>query len=195
MIWGGHGFEVMFKKRCFLRHEVADIHPHTHTYAYMQHAQCMGEPHSLALYDIYIIFGKKLSTTPEHQVSILNSVNTRPELSRNCLESSKKSLLLEDTFGIQYPHQNDYESKSLRVTFVIIRGQQSAKTDFGECFSRTLLMGVRTKNRGRPHQACFSCSPGGGEKLFDPWASGHKGQECLQETPTKKFMFTLFLLP
>ena len=40
-----------------------------------------------------------------------------------------------------------------------------------------------------------SCGPGDGEKHFDPWASGHKGQECPQEIRTKNFMFMLFLLP
>ena len=40
----------------------------------------------------------------------------------------------------------------------------------------------------------FSCGPGGGEKLFDPWASGRKGQECPREIRTKKFMFMLFLI-
>ena len=44
-------------------------------------------------------------------------------------------------------------------------------------------------------ESAFSCGPGGGEKLFDPWASGHKGQECPREIPTKKFMFMLFFLP
>ena len=34
----------------------------------------------------------------------------------------------------------------------------------------------------------FSCGPGGGEKLFDPWASGRKGQECPREIRTKKFI-------
>ena len=61
-------------------------------------------------------------------------------------------------------------------------------------------MDVRTKNRGRPHQkvrfpAGRGCGPGGGEKLFDPWASGRKGQECPREIRTKKFMFMLFFLP
>ena len=38
----------------------------------------------------------------------------------------------------------------------------------------------------------FSCGPGGGEKLFDPWAFGRKGQECPREIRAKKFMFMLF---
>ena len=44
-------------------------------------------------------------------------------------------------------------------------------------------------------KSAFSCVPGGGEKLFDPWASGRKGQECPREIRTKKFMFMLFFLP
>ena len=34
--------------------------------------------------------------------------------------------------------------------------------------------------------------PGGGEKLFDPWASVRKGQDCPQEIRTKKFMVIFF---
>ena len=36
--------------------------------------------------------------------------------------------------------------------------------------------------------------PGGGEKLFDPWASGRRGQECPQEIRSKMFIFMLFSL-
>ena len=57
-------------------------------------------------------------------------------------------------------------------------------------------MDVRAENRGRPLQKVrFPAAPVGGEKLFDPWASGRKGQECPQEIRTKKFMFMLFFLP
>ena len=48
-------------------------------------------------------------------------------------------------------------------------------------------MDVRTKN-------AFSCGPGGGEKLFDPRASGRKGQECPREIWITKIMFMLFSL-
>ena len=41
----------------------------------------------------------------------------------------------------------------------------------------------------------FFCGPGDGEKLFDPGASGRKGQECPREIRTEKFMFMLFFLP
>ena len=55
---------------------------------------------------------------------------------------------------------------------------------------------------GRPHQRswtsapenAFSCGTGGGDKLFDPWASGHKGQECPRELRTEKLMFVFFPL-
>ena len=51
-------------------------------------------------------------------------------------------------------------------------------------------MDVRAENRGRPHQKVrFFCGPGDGEKLFDPRASGRKGQECPREIRTEKFMF------
>ena len=57
-------------------------------------------------------------------------------------------------------------------------------------------MDVRAENRGRPQQKVrFFCGPGDGEKLFDPRASGRKGQECPREIQTKKFMFMLFFLP
>ena len=48
--------------------------------------------------------------------------------------------------------------------------------------------------KSAPKSVFFSCSPGGGEKLFDPRASGPKGQECPQEIPFQKFMFMLFSL-
>ena len=48
-------------------------------------------------------------------------------------------------------------------------------------------MDVRAENRA------FSCGPGVGERLFDPWAFGRKGQECPREIRAKKFMFMLFL--
>ena len=56
---------------------------------------------------------------------------------------------------------------------------------FGSWTSAPKIVDVRTKS-------AFSCGPGGGEKLFDPWASGRKGQECPREIRTKKFMFMLF---
>ena len=50
-------------------------------------------------------------------------------------------------------------------------------------------MDVRAENRGRLHQKlAFSFGPGGGETLFDPWASGRKRPECPLEIRIKKFM-------
>ena len=43
-------------------------------------------------------------------------------------------------------------------------------------------------------ESVFSCGPGDGEKLFDPWASGRKGQQCPQDIRTDKLMFMLFFL-
>ena len=57
-------------------------------------------------------------------------------------------------------------------------------------------MDVRAENRVRPHQkSAFFCGPGDGEKLFDPRASGRKGQECPREIRTEKFTFMLFFFP
>ena len=54
----------------------------------------------------------------------------------------------------------------------------------------------RRKSWTSAPKSAFSCVPGGGEKLFDPWASGRKGQECPREIRTKKlFMSMLFFLP
>ena len=53
----------------------------------------------------------------------------------------------------------------------------------------------RRKSWTSAPKSAFSCGPSGGEKLFDPWASGRKGQECPREIRTKKFMFMLFFLP
>ena len=43
--------------------------------------------------------------------------------------------------------------------------------------------------------SAFFCGPGDGEKLFDPRASGRKGQECPREIRAEKFMFMPFSLP
>ena len=44
-------------------------------------------------------------------------------------------------------------------------------------------------------ESAFSCGPGDGEKLLDPWSSGRKGQECPREIQTEKSMFRLLFLP
>ena len=53
----------------------------------------------------------------------------------------------------------------------------------------------RRKSWTSAPKSVFSCGPGGGEKLFDPRASGREGQECPREIQTKKFMFMLFFFP
>ena len=53
----------------------------------------------------------------------------------------------------------------------------------------------RRKSWTSAPKSAFSCGPAGGEKLFDPGASGRKGQECPREIRTKKFMFMLFFFP
>ena len=84
-----------------------------------------------------------------------------------------------------------------RATLRKVEAKKSTQTFFVQSLSITLrVMDVRAENRGRPHQkSAFSCGPGGGEKLFDPGASGRKGQECPREIRTKKFMFMLLFLP
>ena len=79
----------------------------------------------------------------------------------------------------------------------ILGPKKSTQTFFVQSFSTTLrIVDVRAENRGRLHQKVrFPAAPGGGEKLFDPWASGRKGQECPREIRTKKFMFMLFFAP
>ena len=53
----------------------------------------------------------------------------------------------------------------------------------------------RRKSWTSAPKSAFSCGRGGGEKLFDPWAFGRKGQERPQEIRAKKFLFMLFFLP
>ena len=40
-------------------------------------------------------------------------------------------------------------------------------------------------------KSAFFCGPSDEEKLFDPGASKRKGQECLRELRTEKFVFML----
>ena len=55
---------------------------------------------------------------------------------------------------------------------VLVGAEKTAQKTFSvQSFSGTLrVKDVRAENRG------FSCGFGGGEKLFDLWASGRKGQ-------------------
>ena len=74
--------------------------------------------------------------------------------------------------------------------------KKSTQTFFVQSFLSTLrVMGrPRRKSWTSAAKSAFSCGPAGGEKLFDPAASGRKGQECPREIRTKKFMFMLFFL-
>ena len=54
---------------------------------------------------------------------------------------------------------------------------------------------LRRKSWTSALKSAFSCGTSSGEKLFDPWASGRKGQECPREIRTKKFMFMLLFFP
>ena len=53
---------------------------------------------------------------------------------------------------------------------------------------------LRQKSWTSAPKSAFFCGPGDGEKLFDPGASGRKGQECPREIRAKMFMFMLFFL-
>ena len=45
-------------------------------------------------------------------------------------------------------------------------------------------------------KSAFSCGPGGGEKLFEPWASGRKRQECPAGNPDQKvYVYAVFFFP
>ena len=118
-------------------------------------------------------------TRPKNALSKL-SIKIRRQFPKICQAKLKTSPQIRSA---ETRDQRTYLDKVLRET---IRSGTSAPK----------IMDFRTKNNGRPLQkVCVSCGPGGGEKLFDPWASGRKGQECLQETWTKKFMFMLFFFP
>ena len=81
----------------------------------------------------------------------------------------------------------DLENKrgqKINANFFVQRFRQP----FRSWTSAPKIVDVRTKK-------CVFLRPAGGEKLFDPWASGRKGQERLWEIRTKKFMFMLFFFP
>ena len=86
------------------------------------------------------------------------------------------------------------DSENRKVAVLIPFPKNSS---FAQSFSTThRVMDVcAKKSRTSAPKSAFSCGRGGGEKPFDPWASGRKGQECPREIRTKKFMFMLFFLP
>ena len=76
-----------------------------------------------------------------------------------------------------------------------VSGQKISANIFVQSFPRALrVMDVRTHPTivDVRTKSVFSCGPGVGEKLFDPWASGRKDQECRREIRTKKIMFLRF---
>ena len=76
---------------------------------------------------------------------------------------------------------------------LFLGAKKTTQTFFVQSFSTTLrVMGPRRKSWTSAPKSAFSRGPGGGEKLFDPWACGRKGRECPREIRTKKFMFMLF---
>ena len=92
-----------------------------------------------------------------------------------------------------FSSQNKFFINVINDIILICRDQKSNATFLDKVFGEPLgswtsapkIVDIRTKS-------VFSCSPSAGEKLFDPWASGRKGQECPQEIRTNKFMFMLF---
>ena len=93
------------------------------------------------------------------------------------------------------PNQRNYQEN-------ICRADTSCQKINANFFCTNFL--DNPSGHGRPHrkswmsapESAFSCGPGSGQKLFDPWgASGRKGQECPREIRTKKFMFMLLFLP
>ena len=60
--------------------------------------------------------------------------------------------------------------------------------------SRTFTKAFLRKIFEKPSalKTLFSCGLGGGEKLFGPQASGHKGLDVSGKTRPKKFKFMLF---
>ena len=67
------------------------------------------------------------------------------------------------------------------------RGQEINANVFAQSLSQALrVMDVSAGiSWTSAPKSAFSCGPGGWEKLFDPWASRRKGQECLQEIRAK----------
>ena len=55
-------------------------------------------------------------------------------------------------------------------------------------------MDVRAENLDVRARKCVFLRPRDGEKLFDPWASGRKGQECPGKSgPKKVYVYAAFL--
>ena len=85
-----------------------------------------------------------------------------------------------DAFAAPFTHSEFRGEKKSTQTFFCTKFFDNPA---GHGTSAPKLVDVRAK------KVCFSCGPGGGEKLVDPWASGRKGQGCPREIRTKKPMF------
>ena len=88
-------------------------------------------------------------------------------------------------------------ASSRREGNCIIRGQKINANFFCTKFFENPSGHERPRRKSwtSAPKSVFSCGSGDGEKLFDPWASGRKGQEYPQKIWTKKFMFMLYFLP
>ena len=85
---------------------------------------------------------------------------------------------------------------------VLVSGKSGFSFWFQFCLREGVGVFVPPLSHGRLRQkswtsapkSAFFCGRGDGEKLFDPGASGRKGQECPREIRAKMFMFMLFFL-
>ena len=127
------------------------------------------------------VYVKTKENYPKHQGFL------PPRNTRKTLEKQKK--MAENTPNTkQFPWlERPRNNKTLS------RGQKINATCFCTkfCDNPSGHGRLRRKSWTSAPKSAFSCSPGDGEKLFDPWASGRKGQECPREIWSKKFMFML----
>ena len=135
------------------------------------------------------VFGESVSSLPPQVFQDLSGV-----LRANLKGAEKKRTLQKHPFGQPF----------LRTTPspLLWRALKSRSKKINANYFCTKFFN-NPSGHGRPRRKswmsarknAFFCGPGDGEKLFDPWASGRKGQECPREIRTKKFMFMLFLVP
>ena len=99
------------------------------------------------------------------------------------------------TFRTYFPYFCPVSQKgriSTLTTFLNWGPKNQRKLLLYKVFRQPLGSWTSAENHGRPRlKVRFPAGPGGWEKLFDPWASGRKGQERPREIRTKNFMFML----
>ena len=111
------------------------------------------------------------------------------------MSSCQKFIGLTGTVGFRC---DKYQDGGL---LTLLRQQKETITTRGQSIKATVFCTKSFENpsgHGRPRRkswmsaprSVFSCSPGDREKLFDPSASRHKGQECPPEIQTQKIMLS-----